>query len=154
MIVGIDPGFSGAIAFLDKYASNNRIEIQDLPLKMIMGRKQIDGSAFSKLLTRPFIIRFAVIEDVAAMPGNGSVSMFRFGFNAGVLHGVLESLGIKLLRVKPAVWKSALGLDSNKKNSLILARRIFPKSQHYFTRAKDDGRAEAALLAHFAKTSI
>jgi len=36
MIVGIDPGFSGAVAFLSEYEHVKSVVIEDLPLKMIM----------------------------------------------------------------------------------------------------------------------
>lgn len=151
MIIGIDPGFSGAIAFLDK---TNLVAVYDLPLTTVMGRKQIDAEKLKKYIPNTRGIEYAVIEDVHAMPDQGVVSMFRFGYNAGILFGLLTGLNIKILRVKPAVWKSALGLDSNKKNSLILACKLFPHAENSFARAKDDGRAEAALIAYFAQKSL
>lgn len=151
MIIGIDPGFSGAIAFLEK----DRLAIFDLPLTLFMNRKQIDGQEFSSLIIEHIhLIEFAVIEDVNSMPNQGVVSTFRFGYSAGILLGVLQAHGIRVLRVKPAVWKTALNLSRDKKKSLQLARKTFPDYQFYFKRAKDDGRAEAALLAQFAKESF
>lgn len=146
MVIGIDPGFSGAIAFYNK----SKLKVYDLPLKKFMGRNQIDGEAFAKIIKQyNKNISFAVIEDVHSMPEQGVVSTFRFGYNAGILLGVLNALNIKVLKVKPAVWKSALGLTSSKKLSLELAKETFPFYLQYFKRAKDDGRAEAALLAEF-----
>lgn len=148
MVVGIDPGFSGAIAML---YNKNMLIVKDLPLKMFMGRPQIDGYEFSRIIEMyKSEIEFAVIEDVNAMPNQGVVSMFRFGYNAGILLGVLDACRVEVLKVKPAVWKSALNLSSDKKKSLALAKKTFPKYKNYFTRVKDDGRAEAALLAFFA----
>lgn len=146
MVIGIDPGFSGAICFYDK----KYFEVYDLPLKMFMGRQQIDGQAFTKLINDRPAISFAIIEDVHAMPNQGIVSTSRFLYNAGILMGVLNALDIKVLKVKPSVWKSALNLNSDKKKSLALAKKSFPGYEESFKRAKDDGRAEAALLAKFA----
>ena len=84
------------------------------------------------------------------MPGQGVVSTFRFGYNAGILLGVLEAHRIQVLRVNPSSWKSALNLSSNKKDSLKLAIKKFPIYKAYFARMKDDGRAEAALIASYA----
>lgn len=152
MVIGIDPGFSGAICF---YSSPDVMKIYDLPLKQYMNRTQIDAEAFAKLIKQTARqIDFAVIEDVHAMPGQGVTSMFRFGYNAGILLGVLCALNIKVLRLKPAAWKSALGLGRDKKASLALAIKYFPKYRDDFKRARDDGRAEAALLAHFAFDSF
>ena len=153
IIIGIDPGFSGAIAFYN--STTKRLKIYDLPLKKIMNKNQIDGVRFSQMIR--FIsddIEFAAIEDVHAMPNQGVVSTFRFGYNAGILLGVLCAHGLKILRIKPSVWKSALNLSANKKDSIELAKKAFPKYKGYFTRQKDDGRAEAALIALFASNCV
>ena len=148
MVIGIDPGFTGAISFV---VSKDVMQVFDLPLKLFMGRKQIDGTAFAKLIKdRQHLIRFAIIEDVHAMPNQGVTSTFRFGYNAGILLGVLNALNVKVLKVKPSVWKCALNLSSDKKKSLQLAKKKFPAYKELFKRAKDDGRAEAALLALYA----
>lgn len=148
-IVGIDPGFKGAIAFL---SLNDKLYIRDLPLTLYNGKKQIDHKVFSAMIsTRASVVSFAAIEVVGSRPGQDVGSVIRFGFNAGVLHGVFAAHGIKVLNVVPAVWKSCLGLDQDKKKSLELARKLFPDYAHYFKLAKHDGRAEAALIAYFAR---
>lgn len=151
MIIGIDPGFSGAIALLHK----KELCIYDMPLIRIMSRTQVDASFLSHLIIniKPQI-KMAIVEDVHSMPQQGVVSTFSFGYNAGILLGVLKAHDIRVLRVKPSSWKSALGLDSNKQNSIKLARMTFPKYKDYFARAKDDGRAEAALLADYASRTF
>ena len=75
-------------------------------------------------------------------------------YSAGIVMGVLQALKIEVLRSKPNVWKPALGLSSDKKKSLALAKKTFPAYKSYFNRAMDDGRAEAALLADFARQSF
>lgn len=150
MIIGIDPGFTGAIAYLHP----NRLWIYDLPVKIIMNKKQIDARLFSDLLKINTPIEYAVIEDVNSMPNQGVSSTFRFGYNAGILYGILIARNIKVLKVKPNVWKPALGLDRDKKKSLELAKKIFPKYKDYFKLMKHNGRAEAALIAHFAQKSL
>ena len=153
MIIGIDPGLTGAVAFLTK---GNSLRVHDLPTMLINKRKQIDAEKFH-LIVEPYdrdnwkTIN-VLIEDVAAMPVQGVTSTFRFGYGAGVLFGVLSTISsFNVIKTKPAVWKSALGLTSNKKDSLTLARKLFPEQADLFKRAKDDGRAEAALLAHFGR---
>jgi len=155
LIIGIDPGFSGAIAFLH---NNNKLIVNDMPLVKINNRKQVDCDKINELIKTAKInsknFNFAAIEDVHSMPGQGVASTFRFGYNAGILLGILKSNDIKVLRVRPTVWKSALGLSRKKSESLMLAKKIFPYYKTYFNRAKDDGRAEAALLAYYAKQSF
>ena len=152
MIVGIDPGFTGAIAILDK---KGEIILYDMPTLYIMKRKQVDGKALTRFF-KPIshIIEMAIVEDVHAMPEQGVTSTFRFGYSAGIIMGVLQALGIKTLRVKPSAWKQALGLSRDKAESLSLATKLFPKYKSYFKRAKDDGRAEACLIAHFGMNTF
>lgn len=154
MIIGIDPGFTGAIAFL---SDNNTLIIKDLPIRFIMGKKQIDEKKFSELIKERAAfdnIEFAVVEDVWVMPKQGIVSAGRFMYNAGILLGVLAAYNFKILKTKPNVWKPALGLDSDKKKSLRLAKKVFPAYKDYFKLVKHDGRAEAALIAYFAQKCL
>lgn len=155
MIIGIDPGYTGAISFL--WGVDNNLAIHDMPICQYNGRKVVDGSKLAALLQRmvPEILgATGVIEDVHAMPEQGVTSTFRFGYGAGVVRGVLDALGIPVLMVKPGVWKMALNLSSDKKQSLALAKTVFPLYEHYFRRQKDDGRAEAALIAYHAKQCL
>ena len=69
MILGVDPGFTGAIVGLKK---DNSLIVADLPVLKYKGRKQIDTIHFKtyieglKSLSK---IRYAVIEEIGAMPG-------------------------------------------------------------------------------------
>lgn len=155
MIIGIDPGFTGAIAFL-KYTNpkDYSLKIIDMPIHLILNRKQVKARELTEVIEAMGLvhpIRFAALENVHTMPTDGIVSAGTFMYNAGILLGVLAALNIKVLRVRPNVWKPALGLSSDKAKSLALARKRFPCYRHYFKRKMDDGRAEAALLAHFAR---
>ena len=157
MIAGVDPGKSGAIAFWDE-------ELRDLRLfsmPLVDGRRggDVDRYQLATLfeLHRP---ELAVVEEVSAMVyvaqdgttrGQGAAASFNFGRGYGSVLGVLAALGIPVLFAKPAVWKSALGLSSSKDASRVLAARIFPAFSRSFSRKKDDGFAEAALLAKFGQ---
>lgn len=151
LILGIDPGKKGALAWLD--AETRKVfAIDDMPSTP---RKIRESLTF---YNRHKITRFAVVEDVSSMTyvdasgkkrGQGAKASFTFGFDAGVTIGMLEALQIPVFFVKPATWKMLYGLSSNKADSLALATKKFPASAELFTRTKDDGRAEAALLALF-----
>jgi hypothetical protein len=54
-----------------------------------------------------------VIEEAQAMPGQGTRSMFTIGLGMGVWLGILGALGLAHTRIRPAVWKRALGLTSD-----------------------------------------
>jgi len=80
--------------------------------------------------------------------GQGVVSVFRFGAAYGAAIGVISALAIPLHLVSPARWKRHYGLDADKERSRARAIQFWPASRH-FTRKKDHGRAEAALLARY-----
>lgn len=151
LILGIDPGKKGALAWIDA-ETRQVVSIHDMPPTPREIRESLTAFAHHK------ITRFAVVEDVSSMTytdasgkkrGQGAKASFTFGFDAGVTIGMLEALSIPVFFVKPATWKILYGLSSNKADSLALARKRFPKNAEFFSRAKDDGRAEAALLALF-----
>lgn len=153
MIIGIDPGVKGAMAFLPNHPESP-LSVIDMPHSI----ESIVSSIKEKHEREK--IRFAVIEDVTAMTyvnargevrGQGAKASFNFGFGTGVLHGALAAIGIPTYQVKPATWKAVFGLSSNKDLSRELAARKFPALALSFARKKDDGRAEAALLALFGK---
>lgn len=160
-VLGIDPGFTGALAVID--TDSRFIEaIFDMPvvqpLKIAGGpdsresKVVLDLKRLADTIKRYApAIRLAVLERVHAMPDQGVSSMFRFGEGYGCLQGILAANEIKVLMPPPAVWKAALGLTHRKDDSLILASNIFgpTAANRYFTRKKDNGRAEAALLALF-----
>lgn len=152
IFIGIDPGLSGAICTLDtKY--ENDIQIFDMP-RSKDDSKKIDGCTIGKIL-RPYrgdltaYTTMAIIELVHAMPKQGVSSMFNFGRTCGIIEGVCDGLDISKIFIPPSVWKSNMKLTKNKDDSRELATRLFPDSAHLFKRKKDDGRAEAALLAYY-----
>jgi hypothetical protein len=82
--------------------------------------------------------------------------MFKFGRTLGFAHAIV--LGV---RPRPAVnsrrrhsGKAKLGLlNSSKGASREKAVNLFPSVESRLTRVKDDGRAEALLLAHYGRLS-
>jgi crossover junction endodeoxyribonuclease RuvC len=151
--IGIDPGFSGAIAF---YApKENIVSIYDMPVyQNAKGKTEINLYELHEILEpetdEPHM---AIIEQVAAMRGQGVTSMFRFGQSYGATQMAVAAHKIPMQFVTPAKWKSYLGLSRDKGVSRSLASQRFPKQADLFKRVKDDGRAEAALLALYGKLS-
>lgn len=151
-IVGIDPGFSGAIAALEIDGKDIKlVMLSDMPLikdTISNPRPRVCGTTVSRILSQmpdPLV----VIESVHASPQMGVTSAFRFGEGFGTLGGIFAAHELKVFSVVPAVWKSHFGLDQNKNKSRILAKKFFPSDEEKFKRAKDDGRAESALIALF-----
>ena len=147
MIVGCDPGKSGALARLDH--AGRLVDVADMPVVgTIISAHLLDEIVHNwidPLADAPY--GTAVIEDVHARPGQGVSSMFSFGRSLGVAEGVLAGNGLSLRYVSPAKWKKALGLSSDKGASRRRAIELWPEHAKAFERVKDDGRAEAALLA-------
>ena len=151
--IGIDPGFSGAIAF---YApKENIVSIYDMPVyQNAKGKTEINLYELHEILApETDDPHMAIIEQVAAMRGQGVTSMFRFGQSYGATQMAVAAHKIPMQFVTPAKWKSYLGLSRDKGVSRSLASQRFPKQADLFKRVKDDGRAEAALLALYGKLS-
>jgi crossover junction endodeoxyribonuclease RuvC len=145
-IMGLDPGVSGAVAF---YYPDHRADISayDVP---VVG-KEIDACALYDLIQQ-YKPDLAIVELVHAMPKQGVSSSFNFGCSYGVAKGVIGSSKIPVCYVSPTKWKKYFGLSADKEQARALAISKWPFSDH-FRRKKDNGRAEAALLALYgAKT--
>ncbi|MFN7883259.1 MAG: hypothetical protein ACK5PF_09635 [bacterium] len=169
-ICGVDPGASGALAFYD--LDSERLSIHDMPHVS----NAVSGSAIKKgakkagpsrvtsasrvgailLLERPDVLW---IEDVGSRPGQGVRSMFTFGRAVGVIEGAAGALGIPTLHVRPQAWMKEFGVVGKSmlhdaspgkiRTSRYMAAAAFPEHAKLFQRVKDDGRADAALIAMF-----
>jgi len=140
-ILGIDPGVSGALAVY--YPDHPMIiAIHDMPVD----GKAVDGYELAKII-RQYNPEVAFIEAVHSFSGQGVSSSFNFGCSYGVARGVVAACGIPTTLVSPQKWKRELELSKDKNQSLEMAR-LWPDSDK-FKRKKDDGRAEAALIAMY-----
>jgi len=142
-ILGIDPGLTGAVAFFFPSAPD-RVAAEDMPV--VAG--EVDCATLAARISQ-IAPAFAVVERVASMPKQGVASTFKFGQSYGAVRGVLAALQIRTHLVAPAVWKKHFRLDCDKEKARAMALRLFAASPEHFSRKKDHGRAEAALLALF-----
>ncbi len=147
MIIGIDPGLSGALAVLSSTGELGCLA--DLPVIRDGRLAWIDGGRLQSLLIQTLQGRpaRAVVERTSSMPGQGVASSFTFGVGFGSILSVLQALHLPIELVTAATWKKALGLSSDKRASLDKARLLYPDAELHL--AKHDGRAEALLLAHW-----
>ena len=91
-----------------------------------------------------------VVEAVAAVPGQGVSSTFRFGESLGVVLGVLGALQLPIRMVTPSRWKKAAGLLCRDKDAArTLAIQLHPEVADQLARKKDIGRADAVCIARF-----
>jgi len=156
IIYGVDPGASGAIAMLN---NNDLVTVIDMPTRVEGITKQtrrVDAAGLADEVRRMRGLvgvdgEICIIEKVSAMPGQGVSSMFSLGFAAGVAEAVFVALGIRVEYVSPKQWKKEFGLGSDKSQSRGRASLLFPGSAGTWSRVKDDGRAEAVLMALYGK---
>lgn len=152
---GIDPGQSGAVAVLVDGAFAEFVDMPTMPRPA--GGHQIAAAELARTL-RDIRQRHAgadvtaVLEAVSAMPGQGVSSMFRFGEGFGVIQGVLGALAIPVVLVHPARWKKSMGLTGREKDvARTVAMQRFPRAAAQLARKKDIGRADALLIAAWAR---
>lgn len=156
MIIGIDPGLKGAIAFYDP--AINYLCMRDLPVrwKLVNQKKrfEVDTAALLALIQSWTHARFetVIIEEPHAMPGAGATSQFNFGVTCGRLFGLVECLQMvdQILYVDPSSWKQAMQCPADKNRARARAVELFPDYKEQFARPSDEGKAEAALLAFYA----
>jgi crossover junction endodeoxyribonuclease RuvC len=140
MIVGVDPGLNGAVALLAD--DGNLIDVWDMPV--------VDKKVSPQLLRQAEnwdASWTCVIEDVHAMPKQGVSSVFSFGRSKGIVEGVFSIM--RLEYVSPAQWKRAMKLTSDKTSARGVAIARWPEHADKFKLVKNDGRAEAALIAEW-----
>jgi crossover junction endodeoxyribonuclease RuvC len=168
LVVGIDPGLGGAIARLDGAA----VAVWDLPLTRVKRggkmREVIDAVALARLIGLEVLGDYCdpgdatvFVEWASSSPNMGVSSAFRYGEGFGLIRGVLAHLGVPTRLVPAAKWKREMGLVTkgsrelgrnearDKAPALDLARKLYPQILGDLERKKDEGRAEALLIAHY-----
>jgi crossover junction endodeoxyribonuclease RuvC len=150
--IGIDPGLSGAIAVL----TDDSLQIHDMPVMTVdrngKAKRQVSASELAELLNLYAGKDCHVyVERVSAMAGQGVTSVFSFGRSFGMIEGILAALKMPVTFVAPATWTRAIGRSPGKDASRARAMELFPNYEYFFKRVKDDGRADAALIAHWGR---
>lgn len=155
-VLGIDPGLSGAIAAV---GLGGKASVWPMPsLKIDKSKRALDEHAICQYLEeRKSKILHVFIEKVAAMPGQGVVSMFTFGAGWGLLRGICVGLHLPYTLVAPTTWKKVMcrDLPKGKDVSILVAKRMWPNVSLKPTRKceKDsDGMADALCIAGYGAT--
>ena len=144
-VLGIDPGVSGALAVV----SDGGVAVFDMPTIEVRGKRRISPRHLVDLLVDIGPVDMVVLEDVQGVQGSGATSAFAFGRGVGVIEGCLASFERPTTMVRPQRWTRDLLVGSDKGAHREAAIRLWPASASEFRRVKDDGRADAALLAHW-----
>jgi len=151
MIIGIDPGVTGAIAFIRE---DGGYHVEDMPV-MARGksstRKQINPTALYDIIGNNLYLGESrtecYLERVTSMPGQGVASMFSMGDSFGCIRGVLAPFTYPLHVITPQSWKKHYKLGKDKEICRAKAIELFPLAELH--RKKDHNRAEALLIAKY-----
>lgn len=146
-ILGVDPGLSGALCVLDKDA-DALLFIEDMPVV----EKQVNAQLLSNSIYRlkeKYDFQIAAVEAVHSMPRQGVASSFKFGVNYGMILGILGAFEIPVRHVIPHRWTTDLRVGPSKDKHRQRAIERWPSWSESFKRVKDEGRADAALIAHW-----
>ena len=153
MIIGIDPGQTGAVAIL---YGDSGVTIWDTPTEIV---KKGKGTKTEYLPAEMAALLYVLpsgchcyLEKVGAMPGQGVTSMFNFGKGYGLWIGILAALNIPYTLVTPQAWKKdIMAGQSDKDAARGRAQQLFPKVASQLSRKKDIGRADALLIAEYGR---
>jgi crossover junction endodeoxyribonuclease RuvC len=146
-IIAIDPGAKGAIAIR---MGHDIVSIQSMPETCTDLANLIREAKLTADENNDDIV--AYLEEVHAMPGQGTVSMFTFGQGYGHLEQVLADFRIRTIKVRPSKWEKALSLTDKKgtekrehKNKLKQrAQELFPNIKVTLV------NADALLISEYA----
>ena len=149
-IVGVDLGSKGALALLSPDGA--LLAVEDMPiLRDGPGKRpNVNAPLLAEIVYR-WQATQAFVEFVGARPGEGPTGAFSFGRSRGVVEGVCAASGLPVAFLTPPTWRRAVGIPPGKDGAKDAARseaiRRWPHKASFFARVKDDGRAEAALIA-------
>lgn len=153
MIIGIDPGQTGAVAILVHGICVNVFDTPTEQVKKGKGTKtEYLPAQMADILRLHAKGSHCFIEKVGAMPGQGVTSMFGFGKGFGLWLGILAALQIPYTLVTPQAWKKDIMQGLGDKDAARgRAQQLHPEASDWISRKKDIGRADALLVAEYGR---
>ena len=151
-IIGVDVGFSGAIAI---WRDDCFVVIQDMPILKDGKHTELDEQGFVEIIdSYDFTGMHIFIEKAQSMPGQGISSTGRYLMSYGQIRGICAGLGVPYTLVHPRTWKKVMMPDmpKEKEASIIRARQLFPGLR--FPLKRDHGKADACLIAEYGRRSL
>ena len=159
--MGLIRVFSGAVgiiqedALIGPHGDVDVFSVFDTPTVDVEGKRKYLTASMAQLL-KPYAYDkgvLAVLENVHSMPKQGVSSSFCFGEGKGMWEGILGAFDIPFDLVSPQRWKKAIMADQGKEKSAarFKAAQLFPSLTSQLSRVKDDGRAEAILMAEYGR---
>ena len=112
MIIAIDPGLKGGIAWV----KNGKVEAAKMPdtpkgIKELLDEARIDVDPCGcGLAWHSYLEPICYLEEIKGVPPNqSSKATWTFAEHYGILQGILLTLGIPIVYVRPQVWQKAIG---------------------------------------------
>lgn len=143
-VMGIDPGMTGAIAVI----GDSRQEVYDMPVGSVQigktARNRIIPELLARLIRDLMPVDVCYIEEVSSMPNQGISGAFAFGQSHGLVLGAVATTGTRIVRLRPQMWQRAIKAT---KDPRVRALELYPSFAGELKRAKDEGRADAILIA-------
>lgn len=156
-IGGVDPGLKGALAFADVIDGEiGPARIYDMPVTETVDGRPLPDAREILRIARKERADMIILEHVEPRPRAGATSEWRFGVGYGLTRAALQLVDDepRIHLVRPKAWKEKMGLSSDKKLSLAMARSLFSNNATDLRREKDDGRAEACLLIRYFRDHL
>lgn len=168
MIIGIDPGLTGAMAFIGASHEAPRL-VQTPVLRRSNGKgNRIDVARVFDALEQHQVQRMIHIEKVRAMPSirgkrtMGAQSSFNFGEGFGLIWAAAVLSGSWVHFIEAAKWKRMAGLIGQPKAaSLAAAIELYPgvkeglrHGRGHGTKEEAIGRADALLIGHYGDRAL
>ena len=166
--LGIDPGVTGAVGVVtsdgDAKAWNLPTKVRERATENGKVRRCLDPVVLCELLNDYDPLGCVVVVERTQAGMKGAIANYSLGHSSGVIMGVLAALGFKFQEVRPQEWKRTFGLLATKAerglpkqvrtkqakgSSRKVAQALFPGVS--LDRVKDDGLAEALLLAEWGR---
>lgn len=165
--IGIDPGVKGCISIVDE--TGKFIE----SFFLLKNAKNVDAVEISNALLN--LSKYednchVIIENIHAIFGSSAKGTFNFGFIAGLIEGVIATIGLPYTKVNPKIWQKEMFRGVNvitkpsttgktqvidtKKMSFLASHRIFPTVDLRRTnkcKNEDDNFSDSLLMAEYGR---
>lgn len=165
--IGIDPGVKGCISIVDE--TGKFIE----SFFLLKNAKNVDTVEISNTLLN--LSKYednchVIIENIHAIFGSSAKGTFNFGFIAGLIEGVIATIGLPYTKVNPKIWQKEMFRGVNvitklstigktqvidtKKMSFLASHRIFPTVDLRRTskcKNEDDNFSDSLLMAEYGR---
>lgn len=155
-IFGIDPGVTGAIAFLD--TQDWKLGVMDMPTIEVTtngkDHREPSPNVIASLIReiKPILVCSEKLQSIGKEIN--PLDLAKMGRWRGQIEGIVAHAQVAFEHPTPAVWKNRMGLTAVKEFSRTRAAALFPNCKGFWTRKMDHDRAEAACIALYGCLSL